>query len=109
MVRTVTTKLLRLRGHDVQDVDGGPAALAALAGAALAGASFDVVVTDLSMPDMSGRELAAAVRQRHPGLPVLLLTGDTDASVEGADVAAVIKKPFQLDALDAAVREAAAG
>ena len=102
MVRTVTTKLLRLRGHDVRDVDGGPAALAALAEA-----GFDVVVTDLSMPDMSGRELAAAVRQRHPGLPVLLLTGDTDASVEGADVAAVIKKPFQLDALDAAVRDAA--
>ena len=32
MVRTVTTKLLRLRGHTVRDVDGGPAALAALAG-----------------------------------------------------------------------------
>ena len=102
MVRTVTTKLLRLRGHDVREVDGGPAALAALAGGA-----FDVVVTDLSMPDMSGRELAAAVRQRHPGLPVLLLTGDTDADVEGADVVAVVKKPFQLDALDAAVRGAA--
>ena len=103
MVRTVTTKLLRLRGHEVTDVDGGPAALAALAGG-----PFDVVVTDLSMPDMSGRELAAAIRQRHAGLPVLLLTGDTDAEVEGSDVAAVVKKPFQLDALDAAVREVAA-
>ena len=103
MVRTVTTKLLRMRGHEVRAVDGGPAALAALAD----GAAVDVVVTDLSMPEMSGRELAAALRQRHPGLPVLLLTGDTDAEAEGEDVAAVVKKPFQLDALDAVVREVA--
>ncbi len=102
MVRTVTTKLLRLRGHTVQDADGGPAALAVLAAE-----TFDIVVTDLSMPDMSGRELAAVIRQRHPGLPVLLLTGDTDADVEGDDIGAVVKKPFQLDTLDAAVREVA--
>ena len=100
MVRTVTTKLLGLRGHAVTDVDGGPAALAALAST-----TFDVVVTDLSMPDMSGRELAAAIRHRHPGLPVLLLTGDTDAEADAVDVAAVVKKPFQVDALDAVVRE----
>ncbi len=99
MVRTVTTKLLRLRGHDVAEVDGGPAALEALAEA-----PFDLVVTDLSMPDMSGRELAAVIRNRHPGLPVLLLTGDTDADVEEGDVGAVVKKPFQLDVLDGAIR-----
>lgn len=100
MVRTVTAKLLRLRGHDVHAVDGGPAALEALSD----GRAFDAVVTDLSMPDMSGRELAAAIKARHSGLPVLLLTGDTDAEADGAAVAAVVKKPFQLDTLDAAVR-----
>ena len=103
MVRTVTTKLLGLRGHAVQAVDGGPSALEVLAG----DDGFDVVVTDLSMPDMSGRELAAAIRHRHPGLPVLLLTGDTDA--ESADVDGVVKKPFELDDLDAEVRRVAAG
>ncbi len=101
MVRTVTSKLLRLRGHDVTEVDGGPAALDTLAD----GLEVDAVVTDLSMPDMSGRELAAALRQRYPTLPVLLLTGDTDAEADGADVAAVVKKPFQLDVLDATVRQ----
>lgn len=100
MVRTVTTKLLRLRGHTVTEVDGGPAALQALAEA-----PFDVVVSDLSMPVMTGRELAAAIRQQHPALPVLLLTGDTDANAESEDVAAVVKKPFQLDVLDAVVRD----
>ena len=102
MVRTVTTKLLRLRGHTVEAVDGGPAALEALERD-----GFDVVVTDLSMPDMSGRELAAAIRARYDGLPVLLLTGDTDA--ESPDVAAVVKKPFELDDLDAEVRRVSSG
>ena len=55
MVRTVTTKLLRLRGHEVEEADGGPAALDVLA----EGPPFDLVVTDLSMPEMSGRELAS--------------------------------------------------
>ena len=103
MVRTVTTKLLRLRGHDVTAVDGGPAALAALDDAA-----FDIVVTDLSMPDMTGRELASAIRERNAALPILLLTGDTDADVEREDVAAVVKKPFQLDVLLTAMRAAVA-
>ncbi|MDT7856773.1 ATP-binding protein [Rubrivirga sp. S365] len=105
MVRTVTTKLLRMRGHEVEDADGGPAALDVLA----AEPPFDVVVTDLSMPEMSGRELASIIRERYEGLPVLLLTGDTDAAADSEDVAAVVKKPFQLDALDAAIRKAHRG
>lgn len=105
MVRTVTTKLLQMRGHEVEEADGGPAALDVLA----AGPPFDVVVTDLSMPEMSGRELAAVIRERYEALPVLLLTGDTDAAADSEDVAAVVKKPFQLDALDAAIRKAHRG
>ena len=101
MVRLVTTKLLRLRGHTVDDADGGAAALDCLAAL-----QYDLVITDLSMPGMSGRELAAEVRRRFPALPVVLLTGDTDAEAEGSDVSAVVKKPFQLDALEAVVQQA---
>ena len=100
MVRTVTAKLLRVRGYAVRDADGGQAALDALDAE-----PADVVLTDLSMPGMSGRELAAEVRARFPDLPVLLITGDTDAEAESSDVAAVVPKPFQLDALDATLRE----
>jgi len=112
MVRTVTAKLLRMRGHEVTEADGGPAALALLDdGATLAGADlrFDIVVTDLSMPGMSGREVATAVRARFPTLPVVLLTGDTDADTEGHDVDAVVKKPYPLDLLDDTVRRLAGG
>lgn len=108
MVRTVTSKLLRTRGHTVAEADGGPAALAALA-APPDDRAFDLVVTDLSMPGMNGRELATAVRTLHPALPILLLTGDTDAEAEADDVDAVVKKPYTLDVLDAAVRRLANG
>lgn len=101
MVRAVTSKLLRLKGHTVEDVEGGPQALTLLA----SDRAFDLVITDLSMPEMSGRELATAIRERHSDLPVMLLTGDTDAQAEGADVAAVVKKPFQLDALEATIQD----
>lgn len=37
-------------------------------------AAFDLVVTDLLMPGMSGLELVAAIRQRHPHVPVILMT-----------------------------------
>lgn len=101
MVRTVTTKLLRLRGHTVLDADGAPAALNTLA----EDAAFDIVVTDLSMPGMNGLELAAEIRRRHPGLPVLMLTGDTDVDDETGVVTCVVKKPFQLDVLLGAIHE----
>lgn len=99
MVRTITTKLLSLRGHAVTAVHGGLEALDALDQSA-----FDCVVTDLSMPEMSGRELAVRIAQRDTVLPVVLLTGDTDPEVEMGTVAAVVRKPFDADALDRVVR-----
>lgn len=105
MVRTVTSKLLRMRGHVVTEADGGPAALALLGD----DGPFDIVVTDLSMPEMSGRELATIVRARFPALPVILLTGDTDAETDGHDVDAVVKKPYPLDLLDDTVRRLVVG
>jgi CheY-like chemotaxis protein len=56
------------------------------------------------MPEMSGRELARQIRQAHPALPVLLLTGDTDAEADEGTVDAVVKKPFKLDALEETIQ-----
>ena len=99
MVRTITAKLLRIKGHEVAEASGGHAALDRLAQGGI-----DLVVTDLSMPEMNGRELAATIRARYPELPVVMLTGDTDPEVDADHVGAVVKKPFQADALDAVVR-----
>ena len=68
-----------------------------------ASGEYDCVVTDLSMPEMSGRELAAHVRERYPALPVVLLTGDTDPDADSEHIAAVVRKPFEAAKLNAVV------
>jgi signal transduction histidine kinase/ActR/RegA family two-component response regulator len=62
--------------------------------------SFDVVITDLGMPEMSGWELARHCRDLYPELPVILCTGwgvELDEGlVEETGVRAVIAKPFSV-------------
>ncbi|CAN5608833.1 hypothetical protein BH23BAC4_BH23BAC4_09180 [soil metagenome] len=99
MVRSVTARLLALRGHEVREAVDGLAALEEVANA-----PFDLVITDLSMPAMNGRELAYRLRQHHPRLPIILLTGDTDASDSTEYIDAVVKKPFKLDALESTIQ-----
>ena len=99
-VRNVTQKLLEVKGYTVVAVPGGPEALLVAAREAAAGAPFDAVVTDLSMPEMSGRELAARLRSHSLAPRIVLLTGDTDADDAAEHVDAVVKKPFKLDHLD---------
>jgi two-component system response regulator FlrC len=69
---------LETAGHRVTAVDSGPAALAALAGD-----GFSMAVSDLRMDPMDGITLLAEIRNRYPGLPVLLMTafGDVDKAV----------------------------
>jgi CheY-like chemotaxis protein len=99
IVREALTDSLTDEGHTVVQAASGPEALARLA----EGVTVDVVVTDLGMPDMTGWEVARAVRQQYPGLPVGLLTGWaialelSDEERRGVDF--VIAKPYTLDAL----------
>ena len=67
------------------------------------GTSFDVVFTDLGMPDMTGWEVAERVRQLSPQPAVVLVTGwgatlDQD-EVRRHGVEAVLNKPFEIDEL----------
>jgi CheY-like chemotaxis protein len=99
-VRTSLSVMIRTLGYDVHPVDGGAAALAWLESQ-----SASLVMTDLGMPGMSGGELARAVARRHPGLPVVLLTGWADAEPEGRPgIARVLPKPLRM----AQLREALA-
>jgi len=109
-VRTVTARLLALRGHAVVEAGSGAQALERLAEASAADAPFDALVTDFGMPGMDGLALAAHAAARWPRLPVVLLTGDTEAGLDDPSglLAARLAKPFRADALDAALRRAAA-
>ena len=61
--------LLKRRGHAVQEAEGVVAARQALANAA-----FDVVITDLKMPDGQGLDVLQTARARYPDANVILLT-----------------------------------
>ncbi|MBN8875445.1 MAG: PAS domain S-box protein [Rhodospirillales bacterium] len=81
-------------GYRVLEAADGPAALSIVDG----GAPVDLLVTDVGLPNgMNGRQVAEAVRERHPGVPVLFITGY--AGTELPPGSEVIDKPFELNAL----------
>jgi CheY-like chemotaxis protein/uncharacterized protein (DUF2164 family) len=99
MVRSVITKLLTLNGHTVHEASNGREALKLIETARL-----DIVFTDYGMPEMSGAELATAVRHRAPSLPIVLISGDTETDDATPVVDATIDKPFKLDDLQGAIQ-----
>lgn len=107
MVARAVTQLLTHIGYRVEH--------RALPGKALelfkaAPQDFDLVITDLAMPEMPGTDLAAEVARVRPGLPVLLITGyldrAQDEAVRLAGVRAVLRKPLSPVELGEAVRRA---
>ncbi len=75
LVRTSIAELLRCDGFDAEVAGDGGLALQALNDANERGAPFDAVITDVSMPGMSGTELLGVIRKEHAGTAVVLLTG----------------------------------
>jgi PAS domain S-box-containing protein len=90
--------MLKNAGHQPTGVLSGTAAAAHLEEN-----QFDVVITDLGMPEMSGWEVASAAKRIHPETAVILLTG-WGAEYEGKDLSAsgvdaVLSKPFRFEQL----------
>ncbi|WP_168879275.1 hybrid sensor histidine kinase/response regulator [Rhizobium sp. P28RR-XV] len=82
-------------GHEVVEAHSGKEALTLIDG----GATFDLLITDYSMPGMTGGELARAVRDRFPSLPIVLASGYVDfPSGLELDVAR-LAKPYSQDEL----------
>jgi signal transduction histidine kinase/CheY-like chemotaxis protein len=100
-VRRITVDMLRQLGHAVLYADGGPSALKVLA----SHPDIDLLLTDVVMPDMNGRELSEAARRLQPGLKLLFMTGYTRNAIVHAGVldpdVQMIAKPFTLEQLAA--------
>jgi signal transduction histidine kinase/ActR/RegA family two-component response regulator len=101
--------VLSHEGHKVTTADGGQAGIDAFAAANEKARPFDVVMTDLGMPYVDGRAVAAAVKAMSPRTPVLLLTGwgqrlSTEQTVP-AHVDRLLSKPPKLAELSAALAE----
>jgi CheY-like chemotaxis protein len=102
-VRDVLVDMLEAHGHSVVSAACGAEGLEKLAEV-----PYDVLFTDLSMPEMDGRALAREVKKRRPGIKVVLVTGyagtlDPDAEVFSY-VDAVLGKPFDFDKVGETLR-----
>jgi PAS domain S-box-containing protein len=101
--------ILENDGHLVTVAGGGAAGLEAFEAAQNRGESFGVVITDLGMPYMDGRKVAAAVKAASANTPVILLTGwGQRLSTEGdipPHVDRVLNKPPKLAELRRALAE----
>ena len=102
VVRDMLVDLVESLGYAADAAGGGAEALALFDQN-----RYDIVLTDLLMPGMSGWEVLAAIRQRDPRMPVVIITGtpavgDPRASQSGV---ALLRKPVDVKALDDTIRE----
>jgi two-component system cell cycle response regulator CpdR len=101
-VRRAIQMLLGHDGHEVRTVDSGETALALLEQDL-----FDLVITDYSMEGMKGDQLAAIIKQRWPGQPVILATAFAadfpHSSTPSGGVDYVLSKPFSVVELREAI------
>ena len=105
-VLRLTTRILEDRGYTVLSAAGGDEALGV---AERHTTRIDLLVTDVVMPGMSGREVALLLKPSHPEMKVLYLSGYPDASIVHQGLLepglAFLQKPFGPDVLAAKVRD----
>jgi len=104
-VRLLIAEVLRELGYSCLEATDGQAALPLLS----SNIRMDLMVTDVGLPGLNGRQLAEIAREHRPGLRVLFVTGYAEHATErgrflglGMDM---ITKPFTLDGLAIKIRE----
>ncbi len=105
-VRRLTRKILETKGYAVLAAADGPEALRV---AALHQGTIHILVTDVVMPGMSGREVGRRLTAERPDMRVLYLSGHADDSIVSHGVLepglAFLQKPFTPENLARRVRE----
>ena len=106
VVRELTVEILRRNGYEPQGVPSAKHALELLDQE-----TFDLVVSDVVMPEMTGVEFLYELRERLPELPVVLMTGgskEPERTTKAVELGAsgLLYKPFSHAELTAAVEKA---
>jgi signal transduction histidine kinase/ActR/RegA family two-component response regulator len=103
------TEVLETDGHTVVAADGGQNGIDAFQAAQRGGEPFSLVITDLGMPYVDGRKVAAAIKAQSPQTPVVLLTGWGRRLIAENEIPPhvdrVLSKPPKLAVLRAALAE----
>jgi PAS domain S-box-containing protein len=105
MIRLSTIDMLETLGHSVTEAANGKEALKLLDRS-----RFDVIVTDLALPDMSGDAIASRAVAQQPGLSVIFATGyeipPATARRDGLERAVILQKPYDERQIAAALKSA---
>jgi signal transduction histidine kinase/CheY-like chemotaxis protein len=102
LISNSTAYLLEDLGHEVIEADSGASALEVLKN----GKKIDLLITDYSMPKMTGMQLASAARELRPDLPVVIATGYADLPSGASMDIARLRKPYQQHQLVAEIARA---
>jgi CheY-like chemotaxis protein len=96
-------------GHEITATHGGQAGIDAFAAAQKRGEGYDIVITDLGMPYVDGRKVAASIKMLSPKTPVILLTGWGQRLMAANDIPPhvdkLLSKPPRLSELRAGLSE----
>ena len=95
LIAMSTADMLLDLGHEVIEAESGATALEILR----QGPPIDLLITDYSMPRMTGAQLAEAARRLHPTLPILLATGFAELPKGSAIDLPRLAKPYQQEQL----------
>ena len=102
-VRDFVLLALDQAGYHVMESEGPLQALEEMENR---GAEIDLLLTDVIMPEMNGKELYQRLRQRHPGLKVLYMSGYAPEELDLEADGSFLAKPFSISQLTSAVKEA---
>jgi len=98
-VRMMLVKVMTKKGFDVTDAEDGKRALELYRHAA---GGFDLLVTDICMPEMDGCDLIREIRRQDQGLPIIVVSGYADPNlvleIESCN-ATLFEKPIDFRAL----------
>ena len=105
-IAAVVDEVLSRSGHEVTWVSDGAAALARYRAAPQ---DFDLLISDVTLPGLTGDQIAERVREIRAGMPIILMTGYSsivDAEIARSVGAVYLQKPFGVAELEQAVAEA---
>ena len=105
MVVSTLKMLLTADGHQVESANDGSTALEMFDVG-----KYDLIITDLLQPGITGTELARIIKERSPTQPIILLTGSAQASVLDRSrlekFHLLVEKPFSVQDFHAAIEKA---
>lgn len=106
-VRVLAARALEKAGYSVDTADDGAAGLDRIHSES---GGYDLVVSDIRMPEMDGIEMAKAANRRFPGMRIMLVTGYADQRERAEEldgiIVDVVQKPFTLAEIRARVERA---